>query len=138
MGSYLLDTNVLSEIVKQQPSRSVESFLSREADLWLSVVVLHEFSYGVSRVAEVARQLKLQTWIESVKARFRGRIIEVDEVIAETAGRLRGFASSRGHTLAPLDSLIAATALTGSHTLATRNIRDFEYLGMGLHDPWSG
>jgi toxin FitB len=138
MASYLLDTNVLSEAVRPQPSKRVESFLSTESDLWLSVVALHEISYGVARVADPNRQIKLQTWIGSVKFRFVGRTIDVDGPIAEMAGRLRGYASSRGRVLEPLDSLVAATAAISSLVLATRNIRDFEYLNLNLHDPWAG
>lgn len=138
MVSYLLDTNVISELVRPHPSPPVLSFLSESPDLWLSVIALHEISFGAASVADVRRQTRLETWIEAIKARYRGRIIDIDGSIAETAGRLRGYASSRGRTLAPLDSLIAATAATCSHVLATRNIRDFDYLNMKLHDPWTG
>ncbi|HLH49092.1 MAG TPA: type II toxin-antitoxin system VapC family toxin [Roseiarcus sp.] len=136
MASYLIDTNVISELVRPQPSSAVLSFLAEAADLWLSVIALHEISFGATSVANIGRQTKLETWLEAIKTRYRGRIIGVDESIAETAGRLRGYASSLGRVLAPLDSLIAATAVTRSHVLATRNIRDFDYLSMKLHDPW--
>ena len=136
MVSYLLDTNVLSEAVRPKPSQNVLSFLSGETDLWLSVVVLHEIAYGAARVGDRSRQIGLQIWIDSIKVRFKGRIINVDEGIAETAGRLRGLALLRGRTLESLDSLIAATAMARSHTLATRNTRDFESLNVALRDPW--
>jgi predicted nucleic acid-binding protein len=138
MTAFLLDTNVLSEIVKPRPSRNVALFLEREEDLWLSVVTLHEFAYGFARVTEARRRLKLQTWIESVKNQFKDRIIDIDSTIAETAGGLRGVCASQGRALAPLDSLIAATAMVHATALATRNIRDFEHLGMNLLDPWQG
>jgi toxin FitB len=138
MASYLLDTNVLSEVVRPNPSRAVLSFLSGPTDLWLSAIVLHEISHGASRITDESREIGLQAWIESVKVKFKGRIIGVDESIAEMAGRLRGYASKRGRALAPLDSLVAATAMTRSHVLATRNLRDFDYLSVSLYDPWSG
>jgi predicted nucleic acid-binding protein len=138
MASYLLDTNVLSEVVRPIPSRGVLSFLSGPTDLWLSVITLHEISYGASRIADASREIRLQAWIESVKVKFKGRIIGVDESIAEMAGRLRGYASKRGRVLVPLDSLVAATAMTRSHILATRNVRDFDYLSVSLYDPWAG
>jgi len=137
MASYLLDTNVLSEAVRPKPSKNVLSFLFAETDLWLSVVVLHEIAYGAARVADRDRQVGLQVWIDSIKVRFRSRIINVDEGIAEIAGRLRGLAVLRGRTLDALDSLLAATAITRSLTLATRNTKDFEYLNIALHDPWT-
>jgi hypothetical protein len=105
--------------------------------LWLSVVALHEVAYGVARITDLSRQAALETWVNSVKARFKGRIIGIDGAIAETAGRLRGLASLRGRTLAPLDSLVAATAVICLHTLAKRNIRDFEHLDMALRNPWT-
>jgi toxin FitB len=137
MASYLLDTNVLSEIIRPQPSASVLSFLSSSEDLWLSVVGLHEISYGATSLADPGKRVRLEAWLESVKAQYKGRIIGVDETIAETAGRLRGYASSRGRALAPLDSLIVATAMTRSYVLATRNTRDFDYLETDLYDPWT-
>jgi predicted nucleic acid-binding protein len=137
MASFLLDTNVLSEIIRPQPSDSVLSFLSTSEDLWLSVVALHEISYGATRLSDHDRQIRLEAWLQSLKVQYKGRIIDVDETIAETAGRLRGYGAARGRVLAPLDSLIAATAMTRSHVLATRNIRDFDYLNMDLCDPWT-
>jgi toxin FitB len=138
MTAFLLDANVLSEIIRPKPSRNVEAFLGREGDLWLSVVTLHEFAYGVALAADAARQLKLQTWIESVKNKFGDRILDVTPAIAETAGRLRGFSQSQGRVLAPLDALIAATAAVHASVLATRNVRDFEHLGVELLNPWEG
>jgi toxin FitB len=137
MASYLLDTNVLSELIRPTPSKAVLTFLSDTADLWLSVVVLHEISFGAARLPDAGRKIRFEGWLESVKLRYKGRMIGVDESIAETAGRLRGYASTRGRSLATLDSLIAATAITRSHVLATRNVRDFDYLNMNLYDPWT-
>ncbi len=136
MTAFMLDTNVLSEIVRPRPMPKVEAFLAREGDLWLSVIALHEFAYGLARVADATRRAKLGAWIESIKISFRGRIIDVDEPIAETAGLLRGSSASQGRSFAPLDSLIAATALLHSKTLATRDVKDFADLGMDLVNPW--
>jgi toxin FitB len=101
MTVFLLDTNVLSEIVRPKPSANMKAFLEREGDLWLSVVTLHEFAYGVVLAADAARRLKFQTWIESIKNKFSDRILNVTPAIAETAGRLRGSrnrkASRRAH-----------------------------------------
>ena len=138
MAAFLLDTNVLSEIVKPRPSPAVEAFLARHSDLWLSVIVLHELAYGAERVTDATRRLRLQTWIASVREQFGDRIIDVDQPIAETAGRLRAFSAAQGRALAPLDSLVAATAMVHAQILATRNTRDFDYLGAELLNPWEG
>jgi len=136
MTAYLLDTNVLSEIARPRPAPKVEAFLAREADLWLSVIALHEFAYGIARVADATRRAKLGAWIGSIKVSFHGRVIEVDEPTAETAGLLRASSAAQGRTLAPLDSLIAATALIHSKTLVTRNPKDFAHLDMAMVNPW--
>jgi predicted nucleic acid-binding protein len=136
MTAFLLDTNVLSEIVRPKPTPKVEAFLAREGDLWLSVIALHEFAHGLARVADATRRGKLGAWIESIKISFRGRIIDVGEPIAETAGLLRASSASHGRPLAPLDSLIAATALIHSKVLATRNVKDFAHLDVDLINPW--
>jgi len=138
MTAFLLDTNVLSEVVKPKPSAEVELFMAREGDLWLSVIALHEFAYGLARVTDAIRRLKLQTWVESIKIQFGDRILPVDATIAETAGRFRAYCASRGRALEPLDALIAATATVHAKVLATRNIRDFETLGLDLRNPWDG
>jgi toxin FitB len=136
MPSYLLDTNVLSELVRPQPAPAVVSFVSETTGLWLSAVVLHELAFGAASVVDSSRRLRLEAWHSAVKYRYKGRIIGIDETIAEMAWRLRGYVSTLGRTLGPLDALLAATALTRSHVLATRNIRDFAYLDMKLYDPW--
>ena len=136
MTAYLVDTNVVSELVKPEPDGCVLKFLSRESDLWLSVVTLHELAYGVARIAEAGRRHRIAAWLESVKTKFTGRLIIVDEPIAEAAGRARGHAASQGRTVAPLDALIGATAQVRSMTVATRNVRDFEPLDVPVLDPW--
>jgi predicted nucleic acid-binding protein len=138
MTAFLLDTNVLSEIIKPKPSAEVELFMAREGDLWLSVIALHELAYGVARVTDAIRRLKLQTWVEAIRIQFRDRILPVDAAIAETAGRFRAFCAFHGRSLEPLDSLIAATATVHAKVLATRNIRDFDTLGVDLRNPWEG
>lgn len=137
MTAFLLDTNVISELVRKAPDQRVLRFLSREVDLWLSVVTLHELSYGAARISDANRRERLAVWIASVKFRFQGRLVVVDEAIAELAGRGRALAAAKGHTVTPLDALIAATAQMATMTLATRNVRDFTALDVAVFDPWS-
>ncbi len=137
VASFLLDTNVVSELVKPVPDTRVLKFLAREGDLWLSVITLHELTYGIARLGERVRVERLAAWLGSLKARFASRILPVDQIIAEAAGSGRGRAASQGRTVTPLDALIAATAQIRSLTLATRNVRDFEALDVPTIDPWS-
>lgn len=136
MTTCLVDTNVVSELVKPSPSRSVIAFLGQSDDLWLSVVTLHELAFGLARVDDARRRAKLEGFIAAMKTQFDGRILDLNGDIAELAGRLRAFASSQGRVLEPLDSLIAATAVTLGATLATRNVKDFDYLEIPLINPW--
>jgi predicted nucleic acid-binding protein len=136
MRGFLLDTNVLSELSKTKPSDRVEAFLARREEFWLSVVSLHEVAFGLARMADVKRRGRLEAWFGSIKESFADRIIPVDEGIAETAGRVRGALASTGRVIGPLDSIIGATAVVRALTLATRNMRDFEYLNVALVNPW--
>jgi hypothetical protein len=72
-----------------------------------------------------------------MKNRFGARVLAVDDNVAEMAGRLRAYAAAQGRVLAPLNSLIAATAASRGFTLATRNVRDFDCLDLKLFDPWT-
>ena len=134
----MLDTNVVSELARPAPSPQVIAFLEREADLWMSTILFHELAYGLERVRDTPRKSKLLAFIDAMKKRFEDRILVVDMTVAEEAGRLRAFAAAEGRTLAPLDSLIAATAMVHGATLATRNTKDFRDLGVDIVDPWHG
>jgi len=134
---FLLDTNVLSELVKPAPDARVLAFLERESDLWLSVVTLHELAYGAARIAEAGRRRSLTAWLQAVRARFKNRLLSVDEAIAQSAGQLRGEAARRGRVVTALDSLIAATAAARALSLVTRNVRDFEALDVATLNPWT-
>jgi predicted nucleic acid-binding protein len=136
MTAFLLDTNVISELVRPAPKPSVTRFLNEAGDLWLSVVTLHEFAYGLARVTEARRRLKLEAFIASMKNQFDGRILDVDAGVSEMAGNLRAYATSQGRILDPLDALIAATAVNHGLTLVTRNVKDFDCLELTPLNPW--
>ena len=137
MTAFLIDTNVLSELVRPSPDHEVMTFLAVESDLWLSVVTLHELTCGAERIKDLARRHRLAAWIETIKVRFKERVVAIDAPISEQAGRARAKAAAQGRGVDALDALIAATAQTRSLTLATRNVRDFEALDINVVDPWS-
>jgi len=138
MRPVLLDTNVLSELVRQQPDDRVTTFVGNVTSPLISVLTLHELTFGAARIDDAARRERLMAWIETVRTRFAGRIIDVDPDVAEIAGRLRAAASLAGRPADPIDALIAASALVRDAVIATRNVRDFESLGVEHVDPWSG
>ncbi len=134
--SYLLDTNIVSELVRPRPSPAVVAFLENETDLWLSAIVFHELAYGCE-LATLRKKGELLTFISSIKQKFGQRVLSVDLEIAETAGRLRAFDAAQGRILHPLDALLAATAAARGLTLVTRNEKDFASLNIPLLNPWT-
>jgi predicted nucleic acid-binding protein len=134
---WLVDTNVISELVRPRPAAKVVAFLERTSGLHLSAVTLHELAYGADRAPDPVRRAKLTAWLGQLSQQYGDRIIPVDAAVAERAGRLRAAADALGRPADPLDALIAATALERNLRFATRDIADFREFGLDLHDPWA-
>jgi len=137
--SYLIDTNVLSELRRKQPdSHVVNWFAGRAAQsLFLSVLTLGEIRKGIERDdanTDAARRRDQNDWLEQdLPTFFLGRILSVDATVADQWGHLQALA---GGTLPAIDSLLAATALQHHLTLVTRNVKDFADLGIDIINPW--
>jgi predicted nucleic acid-binding protein len=134
--SFLLDTNVLSEVRKRERAHAgvMRWFASApERDLYISTLVLGEVRYGVeqARGRDAVKAGTLERWLAAITARFSSRLIPVDDVIAEEWGRL---ASKR--TLAPVDGLMAATARVRELTFVTRDHEQLHGLGVRVLDPF--
>jgi predicted nucleic acid-binding protein len=136
VSRILFDTNVLSELIRPKPEPKVVAFVRAQTDPFISVVTLHEITYGAER-APPARRAKLTAWIAGVRAQFAGRVLPVTEDIAVEAGRLRALAEAQGRPTEPVDAMIAASAISRGASVATRNISDFAPLGVTLIDPWA-
>lgn len=137
MSQILLDTNVISELVRPKPEKRVVAFVQSQPNAILSALVLHEIAYGAERVRDPVLRTRLTAWVASIRTGYAGRIVEVDADIAERAGRLRAAAESSGMVVEAVDALIAATAASRGAAVATRNVRDFAVLGVRVIDPWS-
>lgn len=137
MSRVLLDTNVLSELVRARPQPQVVAFVRAQSDPLISALTIHEIAYGAERAPDPARRAKLLAWVAQIRRQFAGRIVAIDADIAEQAGRLRAAAAAQGASTDPVDALIAACAVARAASVATRNTRDFEAYGVGLIDPWS-
>ena len=134
--SYLVDTNVLSELRRKQPDTHVAQWFSTRpaGTLYLSVLTLGEIRKGVEAMSDQNRRLSLLDWLETdLPAFFEGRILPVDHSVAELWGRMQAKA---GRPLPAIDSLLAATAQRHGLMLVTRNVRDMEGLGVSLINPW--
>lgn len=135
----LLDTNVLSEVTRPAPDQGVLEWLNTldEDRTFLSVVSVAEIRRGVALMDQGRRREALNVWLsQDLPQRFEQRILSIDEAAALAWGDLMALAKRRGLGLASMDGLIAATAISQSLTLATRNIKDFEGLGIDLFNPW--
>ena len=137
MRSVLLHTNVLAELVRQRPEPRVVDFVRSQPNALISVLTLHELAYRAARVEHAARRAALEGWLARIRGQFAGSVVDVDTAIAERAGRVRAEADRRARRADVVDVLIAATALERGALVATRNVRDFEPLGVDVIDPWS-
>lgn len=136
-NAALLDTNVVSELIRKRPDARVVAFVEATPRILVSVILFHELSFGLE-AATLEQKLRLTSFLAAIRDRFGQRTIPIDLGIAETAGRLRAFMKCRGRVLTVSDSLIAATALAKGVPLATRNVKDFQGLNVPLLDPFSG
>ena len=134
--SYLLDTNVISELVRPKPDKKVLKWFEQITDdaLYLSVLTLGEIRKGVERLADTSRREKLRLWLEhDLRAWFGSRILPVDPEVADRWGRL--LADAR-RPVASIDSLLAATALHHELRIVSRNVKDFDFAGVEVVNPW--
>lgn len=134
--SYLIDTNVLSELRRRQPDVQAVRWMAERptTTLYLSVLTLGELRKGVEGLMEEARKRRLLDWLEvELPAYFAGRIVSVDAAVADRWGRLLAHAR---RPVPAIDSLLAATALAHGLTLVTRNLKDFQYPDLQVLDPW--
>lgn len=132
---YLVDTNVLSELLRPRPSADVVRWLQSQTAVALSVITVEELAYGVAR-APAPKRAKLAQWLDGL-LESAVHTFEVTEAIAKAAGELRAARERGGRRVAQADMLTAATALVHGLTLATRNARDFVDCGIAIVDPFS-
>ena len=137
--SFLLDTNVVSEWVKPRPNSGVVTWLANvdEDRVFLSVVTLTELRYGIERLAAGARRRTLEDWLQrELPVRFEGRILPVDETVADASGRIAARSESVGRPIEAIDAFLAATAEVHNLTLVTRNESDFKAVLKTTLNPW--
>jgi predicted nucleic acid-binding protein len=138
--NFLLDTNVVSEWTKPRPDAGVVTFLAAadEDRVFISVVTLAELRHGIELMPAGARRDRLDTWLtEQMPARFDSRVLSVDVATANAWGRIMARGRAGGRPVGAMDGFIAATAEQHDLTLVTRNVVDFDALGIRLVNPWS-
>ena len=139
--NLLLDTNVLSEVQRPGPSPRVLAWLDTidEDRAFISVASIAELRRGLALLDDGRRRAALAGWLaHDLPARFSGRILPIDQVVAERWGDLMAQSRRSGVALSVMDGFFAATALAGNLTLVTRNVKDFAAFGIALLNPWDG
>lgn len=137
--NFLLDTNVLSEVQRPAPDAKVLGWLDAvdEDRAFVSVASIAELNHGIALMNDGRRREALAGWLANdLPARFAGRILPIDQTVAERWGDLMGESRRSGVALSVMDGFFAATALANGLTLVTRNVRDFESFGVALFNPW--
>lgn len=137
--SFLLDTNVVSELAKDIPDTNVFDWMERldESSAWMSVVTIAELRSGCEQMPTGRRRQRIEAWLDvDVRARFSRRLLGIDEETAVLCGRLIARGRRAGRTIGAMDIWIVATAVVHDLTVVTRNTRDFEVLGVPLVNPW--
>lgn len=134
--TYLVDTNVVSELRKPRPDRAVASWIEHAAreTTFLSVLVLGEIRQGIGRLRprDPRQATELETWLFELEEGYADRILEIDLRVVYAWGRM-----SAGDPLPPIDGLLAATALVHGLTVVTRDTAPFERVGVPYLDPWT-
>ena len=135
----LLDTNVISELVKPTPNPAVVAFLRRTIPetMFTSTVCEAEMRYGLARLPPGRRKADLTKRIAAFFAdSFSERILHFDHASAEVYGELRAVRDAAGRPISVQDAMIAATASAYGTAIATRNVGDFVGCGVEIVDPW--
>jgi toxin FitB len=136
---YLLDTCVISELVSKRPNSNVVEFVDSldNDDVYLSVITIGEIIKGIEKLPRSKRKQELHTWLkEDLIARFSGKVIPIDNDVITEWGSLTARLKLAGSPMPAMDALIAATALTYSFALVTRNVSDFDDSGVEIVNPW--
>jgi len=140
-SGFLLDTDVISELVKPKPDPKVTAWIEAtdESLLHLSVLTLGEIRKGIAVLPDTSRRVSLEAWLDrDLALRFAERILPIDRAVADRWGRIAAQASARKSPLPVIDGLLAATALQHNLTLVTRNTKDVAAASVPVFNPWSG
>lgn len=137
----VLDTNVLSALMQQQPDAHAAAWLDRQpAELvWITSVTLFEARYGLALLAAGKRQKDLQQRFEKLlQDDLENRVAEFDSSAAAQAAHIAAERKARGRPVDMRDTFIAGIVVARRATLATRNLRHFDDLPVNLVNPWAG
>ena len=135
----LLDTNILSELMRSAPDPAVTTWLDRQPaeSIWTTTITIFEIRFGLEILPDSRRRDLLQRLFERVlQEGIEGRILSFDPTAAQHAAGLAATRQALGHPVDFRDTLIAGIALARRATIVTRNTRHFADVNVPLIDPW--
>jgi predicted nucleic acid-binding protein len=136
----ILDTNVLSELMRSSADSTVVEWLDRQprTSIWITSITMLEIRYGLQILATGRKRSALMTAFERlVSEKMDGRIAPFDSAAAEHAGDLMAIRHKKGRPGDLRDTMIAGIVLARRGTLATRNTQHFDDLEVSVVNPWS-
>ena len=135
----LIDTNVISEMLRLSPEPAVETWYRKKqgSGLYLSTISEAELRLGAAIMPPGKRQKALASAIDAIlQDDFKERILSFDSAAAREFAAIEALRRSIGRRTKPADSQIAAIARSRNMTLATRNVKDFKDTGLEVINPW--
>lgn len=140
MIGWLLDTNVIAELISSGGSARVKSWAAAqdERTLYLSILTIGEYEKGIGNLSEDdPRRPRYADTRDRVRARFAARLLPLSDGIVLRWGAISGTVRRRiGHPPPVIDTLLAATAIEHDLHLVTRNVRDVRHSGAAIFNPW--
>lgn len=134
----VLDTDIVSESLRSRPDPHVVSWLDGQiaGSLYLCAPVLAELYDGAGQLPSGRRRNLLLAGIERTAELFNGRVLVFDALAATTYGRVMARRRQQGRPMQQIDGLVAAIASVNRFALATRNVRDFDGVGIEIVNPF--
>lgn len=139
MTSWLLDTNVVSELRRRRPEPKVIAFFNAQPldSLYISTVTIAEIRFGIELVSDTGRRAELNDWLaHKVRPMFEQRILPVTEDIMFKWRLLVEEGRKSGHTFSQPDLILTATALEHGLTLVSRDTKEYEQARAPVFNPW--
>jgi toxin FitB len=134
----VVDTNVTSEVMRREPAAAVLAWLAEQppGDLYSTAITVAEIGYGVARLPDGQRRELLRATASEVFSAFSDRILSFDARAAAYYAEVVVEAERSGAPISGFDAQIASICLSHGATLATRNVKDFDGVGIALRNPW--
>jgi len=136
---YLLDTCIISELIKPIPDESVVEWFSRipDEDLYLSSIAIGEIAQGLEALPSSRRRRVYEKWFhDSIEIAYAGRILAYDASAAKRWASIMVTAAAKGHPRPAIDTMVAAIASVQGMTVATRNVAHLKHTGVPVVNPF--